>query len=107
MVEALFYQCLDVLFVLDAAPPFRDHVHGGRLSRLAAEQVVDRHPRHLALDVPQGLVDAADGVVEDGAVAPVGGHVAGLPYVLDFGRVLADEAGFQVIVDGFGHGRHP
>ena len=73
-----------------------------RLARLAAEKLVHGHPGLAALDVPQRHVDAADGVVEHGAVAPVGARVERLPGVLDPVRGLADQERLQVAL----HRRH-
>ena len=67
---------------------------------LAAQQAVDGQARDLALDVPQRHVDAGDGVVEHGAVAPVGGAVEHLPGVLDVVHVAADHRGAEVFVNG-------
>ena len=54
-----------------------------RFARLAAQKLEHRHAGHAALDVPQRLVDAANGVVFHRAVAPVGGVVGHLPDVFD------------------------
>ena len=75
------------------------HVYGGGLTGAAAQQVVHRHVRHLALDVPQRLVDAAQGVSKDGAVAPVGTDVGRLPDVLNVGDAAADEKRAEVVID--------
>ena len=37
------------------------------VAALAAHQLVDRYAKGLTLDVPQGMLDAADGRVEHGA----------------------------------------
>ena len=69
------------------------------LAALAAEQLIDRHAGLAALDVPQRLVDAADGVVQHRAVAPVGAVVAGLPDVVDAVGGLADQERLQILLD--------
>ena len=75
--------------------------HGRRRARagaaLPAPQLVARHVRQLALDVPQRHVHAADGVVQHGPVAPVAADHHGLPQVLDVARVLADDERADVI----------
>ena len=76
------------------------------LAHLAAQQVVNGHIRHLALDVPQRFVHAGDGVVEHGAVAPVGADHAHLPDVLDAGDVLAHQQRLHVVGDRV-RDRHP
>src|SRR5262249_52744261 len=72
-------------------------VHGP--AALAAPELVDRQPRPLAGDVPQGHVRPADGVAQDRAVAPVGADEGRLPDVLDLQRVLADEERLEVLLD--------
>ena len=71
----------------------------GRLAAFAADQLVDGHVGLPALDVPERLVDAADGVVQRRAVAPVGAVVARLPDVLDAVHRLADEERLEVALD--------
>ena len=78
--------------------PARVGVAVHRLAGLAAEELVDGHPGLSPLDVPQRHVDAADRVVEDGAVSPVRARVEGLPGVLDPVRGLADEERLEVAV---------
>ena len=56
-----------------------------------AEQLVDRHPGQLALDVPQRHVHRGDRGHRHRAAAPVRGPVQELPGVLDPVRVLADQ----------------
>ena len=95
----------------------RDHPHAGVLFHfrearaagveiairpvpdLAAEQLIERHPGALALDVPERDVDAAHRVEEHRPVAPVRAHVARLPDVLDLVDVAADEERLEVLVD--------
>jgi hypothetical protein len=57
----------------------------------AAEQLVHRQAGRLALDVPQGEVDGADGGHRDRPASPVRPAVQVLPGVLDPGRVESDE----------------
>ena len=61
----------------------------------AAEQVVDRHAEHLALDVPERHVDAARDRRLDRAAAIEGAAMDRLPVVHDPRRILAD----QVVAD--------
>ncbi len=75
----------------------------GRLAGLPAEELVHGHPGLPPLDVPQRHVDAADRVVEHGAVPPVRARVEGLPGVLDPVRGLADQERLQVAVHRGGH----
>jgi len=57
----------------------------------AAEEVADGLAEVFALDVPEGLVDAAHGGVVGDAAAPEVLAMHDLPEVLDAARVLADE----------------
>ena len=70
------------------------HRHTG--AHLAAEQIIDRHVGHLALDVPQSHIHAGDGIVDDGAAAPVSVLVHQLPQVRDVAHILADQQRTQV-----------
>src|SRR6185312_11271956 len=71
----------------------------GRFTAFTADEVVDGHVGHAAFDIPEGLVDAADGVVEDGAVFPVRAVVAGLPDVFDLVDGVVGEEGLEVAFD--------
>jgi hypothetical protein len=64
-----------------------------------AEELIERHPGHLGLDVPQRHVDRRDGAHGDRAAPPVGAAIEVLPDVLDPARVHADEAGDHVILE--------
>ena len=84
-------------------------VHVDRLAEGAAEQLVDRQARHLALDVPQGDVDAGQGAHPHGAGhAPDAAHRGSLvdvvPQVLDARRVVADQFLLHVVHGGADHG---
>ena len=46
-------------------------IHGNRLPDLPAKKLVEGHPCHLSLDIPEGHIDSRYRVVLDGAVAPV------------------------------------
>ena len=70
------------------------------LAAFAAQQLVNRQAALASLDIPQGLVDTADGVVEYGAVAPVGGIVHCLPEIVDAVGGPADEKRLEVLFDG-------
>src|ERR1700722_4288794 len=69
---------------------------------LAAEQLIDGHIGAFAFDVPKGLVEPAECVVEDGSVAPVRADKKGLPEVFDVVYVFADAEIGHIVVDG-GH----
>ncbi len=67
------------------------------VARRAAEQLVDRHAQRLALDVPQGLLDAAQGAGEDRSAAIKGMAIDGLPMVHHLPRILADQVGGDLL----------
>jgi len=68
---ALAQVCADVVLQLLDVTAARVRVDRHRGTGPAAEQLPDGHPGLLALDVPQGFVDAADRVVEHRPAAPV------------------------------------
>src|SRR5581483_28366 len=65
----------------------------------AAQKFIDGHTRLTALDIPQRLIDAADGVIQNWAVAPVRRVVHGLPQI--FNRICgaANQKWFEVEID--------
>ena len=67
------------------------------VARRAAEQLVDRHAQRLALDVPQGHVDAAQGAGQDRPAAIEGVAVDGLPVMHHLARVLADQVRLDLL----------
>ncbi len=60
-------------------------------SRRSAEKFVDGHAEGLALDVPQGLVDAAQRTGKQWPAAVEGMAIDGLPVMSDVTRILADK----------------
>ena len=72
----------------------------GRLAAFPADQIVDRHVGHAAFDVPERLVHAADGVVQNGAVFPVRAVVAHLPGVFDLVDRMVQQERLEVAFDG-------
>ncbi len=88
-----------VLFHFREAGAARVVVAVGAVPDLAAEELIERHPGALALDVPERDVHAAHRVEEHRPVAPVRAHVARLPDVLDLVDVAADEERLEVLVD--------
>ena len=69
----------------------------GTDSRGTAEQLVERQPGDLGLDVPERHVDRGDRRHRDRAASPVGAAVEVLPGVLDRVRVPADEQRRDVV----------
>ena len=88
-----------------AAPPRRSARCRGRWHGIdhhaaaagAAEQLVERHPGRLGLEVPQRGVDGGDRAHRHRPAPPVGAAVEVLPDVLDLVGVAADQAGHDVV----------
>jgi hypothetical protein len=55
---------------------------------LAARELINGHARLPSLDIPQGLIDTAEGVIQHRAILPIGTVVARLPDVLDTVRAF-------------------
>ena len=106
-LHAVLHEGLHAVADLFQGLAVRMAVDANALAYLAAKQLIDGHVGHLALDVPKGLVHAGNGVVEDGAVAPIGANHGHLPDVLDAGGILAHEQGLHIGVHGMGHGQEP
>jgi hypothetical protein len=68
------------------------------LAAFAAQHVVDRHTGLTALDVPQRLIHAADGINQHWSVAPVGTVVHGLPEVSIRSAGFADHTWLEVLL---------
>src|SRR5690606_28748227 len=88
---------------LDDVTAGRVHIDGNRRPAPSAEQLPDRHPGLLALEVPQRHVDARDGVVQHGAVPPVSADLQAVPQVGHVGGITADQLRSEVVAHG---GRH-
>ena len=98
-LEAEFEEPFDV--VLGAVG---EHGVGGVAEDLvldrAAQQFIDGKAEQLSLEVPEGVVDGADGVACEAVGAVGGGRAAHeVPVLLDGHRVLALEEGREVVVD--------
>ena len=96
---------LDVLADLVHIGTVHMAVHRHTGAHFAAEQVVHRHVGHFALDVPQGHIHTGDGIVDDGAAAPVGVLVHQLPQVGDVAHILADQQRTQIGLNEMLHGQ--
>ena len=75
-------------------------VQGNRLTGFATEDLIQGHPGPLALDIPEGLVNATHGVMHDRPGPPVATGESRLPDVLDVVRVPPDDHRLQVVLDG-------
>src|ERR1700728_3447459 len=71
----------------------------GGLATLAPKELIDGHTRLAAFDIPQRLVHAADGIIQHGAVAPIGAVIAGLPDIVDAVGVFTDQKRAQIFFD--------
>lgn len=103
MAVALFHEALHVVHHLAdvAARGVGIAVHGE--ARLAAEQLINGHSGAFAFDVPERLIESAEGVVENGTVAPVRAGVGGLPDVLDVVGVAPAAERVEVFLNGGFH----
>ncbi len=75
-------------------------VHPHAVPGRSAQQLVDGSAQRLAFDVPEGLVQAAETIVQHGPITPVGTGVGVLPHVLDAVDVPAFCERVQVLVYG-------
>jgi hypothetical protein len=78
-------------------------VEGRSVPTFTSQKLIYRHIGPLPLDIPQGHVHAAERVVEDGAVPPVGTNKGRLKNILDLVRVFANEKRFQIFVHRCGN----
>ncbi len=97
MVEAAGLQRLHAGDHVGGAVAADPAVGAHAVAHQAAEQLVHRHAQHLALDVPQRLVDAGDGAHQDRPAPIEAAAVQRLPQVVDAARVLADEVVGQFV----------
>jgi quercetin dioxygenase-like cupin family protein len=72
-------------------------IHHRAVTAFAAEQIIERHIRQFAFDVPQRHVDRAEGGHGDGAAPKIGAAIEELPDVLAAARVHTDKVGDQVV----------
>ena len=73
----------------------------------AAEELIDRHPGQLSLDIPQRHIDPGQRVVQHRSAPPVGREVGGLEDVLDIVHIAADHERFEVLLDRRDHRLRP
>src|SRR3546814_14251139 len=66
------------------------------LARAPAEQLIERHPRRLGLDVPQRGIDRGDRGHRHRPAPPIGPAIEELPHILDPVRVAADQIGDEI-----------
>ena len=71
------------------------------VTRWPAEQFVNRHAQRFALDVPQGLIDAAQRAGQDRAATIERMPINSLPVVHYAPRIFADQIRLYLF-DGFG-----
>jgi hypothetical protein len=68
------------------------------VSRSPAEQLIERHPRHLRNDVPQRDVYRGNSSHGDGTAPPIRPAIIELPRVFDTTGIATDQIGDKVIV---------
>src|SRR6476661_7310088 len=71
MAEAPFHELARIVDDLGNLAAFGMRVAINSLAALPAEHLIHRHAGLATLDVPERLVDAADGVIKHWPVAPV------------------------------------
>jgi len=104
MSEVFFHGAANTAFELFKVPAAAMSVTVSGESAFASEQLIDGHIRPFSFYVPQGLVEAAEGVVQDRAVTPIGTRISVLPHVLYVVGVAALSKGIQIFIDGDGYG---
>ena len=82
-------------------------VDGHALTHFPAQQAVQRKAGALALDVPQGHVDAGDRVADHGSVTPVPVVLHQIPQFFNAVDVAPDQQGAQIFLDHARHGFAP
>jgi hypothetical protein len=65
----------------------------------SAEQLIQRHPRHFGLDVPQRDIDGGNRAHRHGAAPPIGTAIEILPDILDPAGIHADQARNDMIFE--------
>jgi len=106
MPKALLDEPDGVVFHLPGIAAVGMDVHGSRLAAFAAEKLIDGHARSFAFDIPQGLIDAGNRVVEHRTVAPIAMDHRHLPDLFDAIDIPADQERLEVAFDGRLHRKH-
>ncbi len=73
-------------------------VNRNRVFRFTAEQLIERHSRQLAFDIPQCHIHACDGVIHHRTISPVGVHLHHLPQIFDVVAIAPHQKWFQVFI---------
>ena len=81
-------------------------VDADAIARWPAQELVDRHPQRLALDIPERHVDPAQRAGQDGAASIERVAVNRLPVMHHAPRVLPQQVGLDLL-DRFGDGQRP
>lgn len=79
VLKTLFDPTVDLFAELGEIPAVRVGVNRNTRPDLSAEQVVNRHVRHLALNIPEGHIDTGYGVILNRPASPVAVLVHQLP----------------------------
>jgi hypothetical protein len=74
-------------------------INGRRGPAATTEEVVQRHPREFALDVPERHVDARHGIVQHWPAPPVGADGKHRPDVLDVMHRAPDDLRLHILLD--------
>src|SRR5262249_33433912 len=80
---AFVYELLSILSDFLRVTTIGMDVNGGGFTTFAAEQLINRHVRQFALNIPQCHIDAGDRVVQHRTVTPVAVDHHHLPVVFN------------------------
>ena len=69
------------------------------LAALAAQELVNRHPRPLAFDIPERLINTGDGIIEHRPIAPIAIDHRHLPDLLNPIDIATNEEGLEMALD--------
>ena len=89
--EALVHFLLGGSSHVTGAIPADPRIYLHAIPALTPHELVDRHAKHLAFDIPQGLIDAGNGAHQHTAAPIKACPVEHRPKPLNVGGILADE----------------
>src|SRR5215470_7765622 len=97
MAEPALHIPADALFQRSQVSAAGMSVAVHRETALAPKQLVHGHARAFAFDVPESLIQTAQGVIQNWPVSPVRARVSHLPQVLDIVRLSAATEGVKIL----------
>ena len=100
--EAFFHGSFDAAFELFKVAAAAMGIAVGSEPAFTAKELIDGHVCTFTFNVPECLIEAAQGVIEDRAVAPIGACIGVLPHVFYVVNVSAFGEGIEVFINGDG-----